>query len=189
MNIITETRTVNPFHSISSEIVGDIYITEAAEQLLSIVTHENILGITETTVSGGTLEITLDGCVEEMDRFDVFISIPEIKSISFTGVGNIIAANDWITNTLDISFTGVGNTNLRGTSNDLSIELTGVGDVNAFNMSALKSDISISGVGDVRITAIDQLDVTISGTGDVYYKGNPVINSSISGTGSVIDAN
>ena len=49
-----------------------------------------------------------------------------------------------------------------------------------------RSDIRISGSGDVRIRAEERLKVRISGSGKVYYTGNPVIESEISGSGMII---
>ena len=187
--IITEPRDVSSFHSISAEIVGNILITQGSTQSLEIRTHDNIIGRVETTVVNNELLVTLDGCFEELDNFDVIVTIPEIKSITLNGVGNIIGQNDFDTDNLIITTNGVGNVSISGQTNILELTISGVGNVNAFEMTADICNIVISGSGNAEVTVAETLNVTISGSGNVFYKGDPDVSSTISGTGSVIDAN
>ena len=178
--IIAEPRDVDSFHSISAEIVGDILITQGSPQSLQIRTHDNIIGIVETTVVNNELRVTLDGCFEELDDFDVIVTIPEIKSITLNGVGNIIGQNNFDTDDLTITTNGVGNVSLSGQTNTLEVTISGVGNVNAFDMMADIGNIVISGSGNVEVTVNETLNVAISGSGNVFYKGDPDVSATIS---------
>jgi len=187
--IVTDTRMVDNFHSIEAVWVGNIYLTQGTSQVLEIVTHENILNLITTTVANGVLDLQLTGCTQGDLDLDVFITVPELRGVSLSGVGDIIGQTDFQTDNLAISLEGVGNVNFSGQANSFDLSISGVGNVSAFGLTAETCTIVISGSGDVEVTATNQLDVTISGTGNVYYKGNPMITSSISGSGSVIDSN
>lgn len=188
--IVTETRTVSSFHSIEAILVGNIILTQGSTQDLQITTHQNVLDIITTTVSNGVLNLELTGCTQgELDQLDVFITIPELRSIDFTGVGDIISLTDFQTDALAISLEGVGNVDFSGQTNSFNLMITGEGNVSAFGLTAGTCTIVVSGSGNTEVTVTDQLDVTISGAANVYYKGYPTVTSSISGSGTVVDSN
>jgi len=63
------------------------------------------------------------------------------------------------------------------------IEVNGSGDVFALNCPVKTAIVTVSGSGNIQLTASESLQATISGSGDVSYKGNPQITKSISGSG------
>ena len=97
------------------------------------------------------------------------ITIPEISSVTLTGVGDFILSGDY--------------------QDELAIFLTGVGTVKAFDLEVGTCNISITGVGDCEVNVKNELIVNITGVGDIYYKGDPSIDQSIAGVGRLIDAN
>ena len=54
-NLVSETRTVDSFHSISANIVGRIFLTQGSLQELRIETPQNILDVLKTEVNNGVL--------------------------------------------------------------------------------------------------------------------------------------
>jgi len=187
--IVTETRVLGNFHSITSTVYADLLITQGPKEDVLIEAQQNILNELETTIVNGILRITLKQCVDINQAIKIHITIPDIKTITLTGVGDVVAQNDYDLPFLNIVLTGTGDFILRGTTPRLNITITGVGDVKSFQLISNICDVLISGVGDAEVFVNDELNVTITGTGTVFYKGNPVINSNITGTGSVIDAN
>ena len=187
--IVTETRTLVNFHSVTSAVFADLFITQGPKEDVIIEAQQNILNELETTVVNGVLRITLKQCVDINQAIKIRITIPDIKTLTLTGVGDIIAQNDFDLPFLNVVITGTGDFILRGTSPMLDITITGVGDVRSFQLISNICDVLISGLGDAEVFVNDELNVTITGTGTVYYKGNPIVNSNITGTGSVVDAN
>ncbi len=186
---ITETRTVDDFAGIDAEIVGNIYLTQGSPQSLTITTHPNVMDELETEVQGDVLHIGTERCMSDIETLDIFITIPDIESVTFAGVGNIESENDWVLDNLGIVFSGVGNAYLNGSCDNFSYTLAGVGDLEAFDFITANSSINISGNGNVKITTTNQLNIVIAGNGNVSYRGDPDITSSISGNGNIIDAN
>jgi hypothetical protein len=75
---------------------------------------------------------------------------------------------------------------MSGNVQEDKIHIGGAGaDINMFDLTASHGIVDINGVGNVRISAHDNLEVTISGVGHVIYRGNPTIQKHISGIGTV----
>lgn len=187
--IVSETRTVDNFHSINSIIVADILLIQGPQEDLIIEAQPNILQLLKTEVINGELRLTFNQCVDIQERVKIYITTPDLKKLTLIGVGDFITQNDFDLTELDIVLTGVGDFRLRGTASKLDITLTGVGDVKTFDLLTGSSDIKLTGVGNVEVFVNDQLNVILTGVGKVYYKGDPSITANIIGAGSIIDAN
>jgi hypothetical protein len=133
--------------------------------------QQNIIDIMTIGVLGDELKIGLEKgvSIDQADTIRFDITIPEITSISLTGVGDYILSGDF--------------------QEELTILLTGVGNVKAFDQEVGTCNITITGVADCEVNVRDELIVNLTGVGNIYYKGHPSIDSSISGVGSLIDAN
>jgi hypothetical protein len=56
-------------------------------------------------------------------------------------------------------------------------------------MKVKSAVVHITGAGNIRVNATEQLDISISGIGNVYYMGNPSIHEKINGLGHVTKLN
>ncbi len=189
-SVVSETRSVSTFHSLILEGVGNVFLTQGSPQSLRVESHRSILDELETTVSNEVLRIELDGCIEgNIDRLDVFITIPEIQGLVINGVGSITGQSQFNLDNLDLQLTGVGDMTLIGETDFLSIRSTGVGSINAFDLTADRCEAVVTGTGSVQVTVVSSLDVTITGVGNLSYKGDPEITATVTGLGQLIDAN
>ncbi len=187
--IISETREVNSFHSIRSEIGADIYLTQESPQSLRIEANENLLAIIDTRVVNGQLIIDTDRSFRSTSRIQVHISAEDFRRITLTGSGSLESMNCMELTELDLTITGSADVQFCGSVNELSTTITGSGNIDAYGLEANEVEATITGSGDIKITALESLDVRISGSGSVRYKGNPVVTSDISGSGRIRDAN
>lgn len=188
-SIVSETRDLESFHSIDNAIFADILLFQGTQEDVIIEAQQNILNELKTEVVSGELRIRLNRCVDITQAVKLHITIPEVKKITMTGVGDIIAQNEFDLANLNVVLTGVGDFILQGTINTLDILLTGVGNVKAFEVDSEICNVNITGVGDAEVFVNDKLNVTITGTGTVFYKGDPTINSKVTGVGSIVDSN
>jgi hypothetical protein len=188
--VITETRQVSDFHSISLEGIGNILLTQGTPQSLRIETHQSVLGRLTTSVSNNVLQIKLEDCIEgSLDKLDIHITIPDIEKLEILGVGNIIGQNELDLDALEIDIEGVGDISLYGSTDRLEITSSGVGNVRAFDLISGVCEVFLTGAGNVEVTAENELEANISGAGNIFYKGTPVIEANISGSGNLINAN
>jgi len=184
--VITEDRYVGEFTKVESQIAADVEIIESDEPGIVISAQKNLLPYLDTDVRRGTLEISFgDYSVETDSTIAITIFTPSLEEFSLTGVGNI----DSQLPLNSIILTGVGNIVAHGATENVNVRITGSGNVDLYDMPVEIAEISITGVGNVKVFVSNLLDVSISGMGNVYYKGTPTIYSSITGIGQVVDSN
>ncbi|MDZ7775234.1 MAG: DUF2807 domain-containing protein [Bacteroidales bacterium] len=76
--------------------------------------------------------------------------------------------------------------NLVGRAESVEFDGSGTTSLDALELITNTASISISGAGDARIHATEELSAKVSGAGSIRYTGNPTkINKSISGAGSI----
>ena len=187
--LTTESRDLGNFTGIQNTIPANVFITQGPLEEVSIEAPSNVLDVIRTSVDNNTLNIRIDQCIENLERVNIYVTIPEISRLVLTGVGNMTTENEIDVDELEVTLTGVGNFNLQGTAVELTIDLLGVGSVDADLLNSDICDVDISGEGNVEVFVNNELDVTITGIGSVFYRGNPTVSSTITGNGSVVDAN
>ena len=187
--IVRETRTVDAFTAIDSSLPANIFISQDLEHGVVIETHEDILPIIESYVSGEELILGLTRSIRNIDRLNIYVTAEDYQRIRLSGAANLESEECLSLNGLVVQLSGAGNVNLCGTADQLSVGISGAGNFRGYDMVAREVSAIVSGAGNMRVTAEELLDVTISGAGSIRYRGNPQIFQNISGAGSLINAN
>ncbi len=169
--VVTRNLDLQSFNKIENTGIANFFITIGSPQKIVLKAQQNIIDVMSWEVANQALKVGLDKevTIEDHEEIRFEITVPEIKDIELTGVG-------------DFDFSGAD-------QNELSVNLTGVGSVRAYDMKVNACNITLTGVGDCKVYVIDELNVKIAGVGYVYYKGDPAINSTITGVGKLINAN
>jgi hypothetical protein len=131
----------------------------------------------------------------EADKFDLKISgsgsvkVAEMKTnslnLSVAGSGSVKMDAVDCTEDISSSIAGSGDIYVKGSSKQLNIAIAGSGDFKGENLQVRSANVKISGSGDAKVWAEDELNVNIAGSGDVFYKGTPKLNLKTAGSGSV----
>jgi len=207
-----ENRIVSPFNGISLKVSAELYITQGNSQSVSINADASTLESLISEVKGHVLiirQIKKDffSSAKPNKNIKIYITCPEISSISVTGTGNIYNKNPLTSRIIDISVMGSGNIVLSGlnsesvkgnimgsgkislasrnVANEFKLFISGSGYYKGSEFPAKNVYIKISGSGDAVANATNDLDIHISGSGQVLYTGNPNITTAISGSGKV----
>ena len=205
-NYTFENRTVDDFSSIDLAGIGDVYLVQG-EKHLRIEAEDNIIQDMKTDVSGGKLTIYQRAdCINPHEPIKIFVSTPELESVSISGSGWIISQSSIESDALSLGMSGSGNMELnilcqdlratisgsgdallKGVTKDSDIMISGSGTMHGYDLMTDRSDVTISGSGMAQVNAMDELNALISGSGSVYYKGNPRnVRQMVSGSGKVI---
>lgn len=205
-NNTIENRTVDDFSSINLAGIGDVYLAQG-EKHLRIEAEDNIIQDMKTDVSGGKLTIhQRTDCINPHEPIKIFISTPELESISISGLGRVISLSPIKSDALSLGMSGSGSMELnilcqdlrttisgsggailRGVAKDSDIMISGTGAMHGYGLMTDRSNVTISGSGMAQVNAMDELNALISGRGSVYYKGNPRnVSQMVSGSGKVI---
>ena len=207
--VVTETRSVTGFKSVSVSISGKVNYKIDPVYKVEIQAQQNILDILQTNKVGNELVIKFqDGKrVKAHEEILVTIGAPFAEGINLSGSAEFNLVNSLSASNLNLRISGSGNINIvqaeltdkltatisgsgniavsTGTVKNESFKISGSGNINAGNVMAEKATTMISGSGNIQVSPSQSLDATISGSGSVYYHGNPIITTHISGSGKV----
>jgi DUF4097 and DUF4098 domain-containing protein YvlB len=210
----TEPREVTAFDSIELRAFGDMHITQADKESLTLEGDEETLQKITSRVEGNKLILELGqnwferivAGIGALGRKAVkyHITIKDLKSLKIMGSSDVylpslktvnlhltVTGNGEIklpalsAETLEVDISGRGEVEVAGHVKTQDISIAGSGDYEARALNSQSAKVSISGHGDVEVAVSDSLDVRIAGYGEVTYTGNPQVKQSIAGAGSV----
>ena len=206
-DVITETRQVSNFDSISVSGSGQVVVTQDGNESLSIETDDNVMKHVKAEVDGGTLKLGFgDGInIISASRLVFYVSVDDLAGLSVSGSGDVesdfieselldtsVSGSGGITITdsragrVKADISGSGEISVAGEADSQEVELSGAGNYQAGNLCSASVMVSVSGSGDATVCAEKTLDASTSGSGSVRYYGRPTINSSDSGSGKIV---
>jgi hypothetical protein len=185
----SQVRTPGNFTAVNLTGSGQVNITMGPTLQLTVSDDSNLLALVQTTVSNNTLTVGYKpNTVINGGHLVVTIVMPALIGTSITGSGIITETGNFAMNgAFTTTVTGSGTINLNGGSADsLVANINGSGLIKAQAFPVKDAYVTISGSGEVDVTASDLLNATLSGAGAVLYTGNPTIIKKITGSGQVI---
>jgi len=188
-NIVSETRSLAAFESISSKGSNPLIIKYGNKFEVVVKGSDNLLPHFQTTIVGKELQLGFDVSEVKNDDVEVFITLPILKGIKVNGSSEVeISGTFGVLEQLDIQSNG--SSKITAVDNlkvdNLSINLSGSGRINFENAMATNSNVILSGSGNINLSTQGKLKVAISGSGTVSYRGNPTLETQITGSGKVI---
>jgi hypothetical protein len=211
--ITTEERNVSDFDQISVKGIAKINLLQGSSQLIKIEADEGLLPFINTSVVNGKLNIGYDECFDSNEGVEAHtpeftITIPDLSSLQFEGVGEVCATDQFrgedlnlelegvVAVKLDIeysrlkaSFEGLSTAELKGKVREQRLNLEGLSIYRAKDLSSKRCFAEINGGGTAEVRVSDLLDVMINGIGNLCYEGQPEINSDISPAGILRNCN
>ncbi len=195
-NMVTKKRNVSDYDAIKVKGSLDVSLVSGTEGKLSIEGESNLVQYIVTEVKGSELKIYVEkGYYLRPTRGKkLLITVPfkDLNRVTLAGSGEIystdvIKASDFrtgISGSGDVKLvveaqntegfvTGSGDLELSGSSNMFDCSVTGSGDLEAYRLNAKEVVASVTGSGDVQVTATESIKARITGSGDILYKGNP----------------
>lgn len=187
--IVTDTRSISGFTGIHSSGSNRLFVNHGPEFKVEVKGSSNLVPRYKTIVRNNTLELGYENRLNiHGDDIQVFVTLPAIKNVSLSGSGKVrISGNFPATQLFRLSISGSADVDVMDEfqCNSLSTSISGSGNANLLPILAQDADVTISGSGDVRVSAEQKLKVKISGSGDVFYSGSPEVSANISGSGQV----
>lgn len=184
--IKTEQREASGFTAIQLDGVGRVVVTLADKESLAITTDDNLLPLIESSVSDGTLYLSIKDSanLQPTDAIEFAVEVKSLDQLTLNGAGHIRAAGVQ-SSRLDVEVNGVGDVRVAGSVQELRVRLAGTGGFQGDSLAAKNASVSLSGTGDIRVRATDTLDIELSGTGSVTHSGGAKVTQSNTGTGDI----
>ncbi len=207
--IVSETRELPVFDSVSVDYPAAVTILQGGTQSVTVEADDNFLPQLRTRVVDGTLHIEAAGIasgqrvtptrevritltVKDLQQLDLS-SAGSVKATGLeTGVLNIsvsgagsLTLSEINVQTLALDLSGAGSVTAGGQAQTLGLDISGVGSFHGDALEVQTATADISGLGSATLWVKESLTADISGTGSVSYYGSPVIRKNVSGLGSV----
>lgn len=190
-------RSSEDYVAISLSGFFNVELVDGTEGDLTLKGEENLLKHIITEVKDGELYLGIeqDYILEPSSNehaIQVTVPVQQINAITLTGSGDIISKKTLQSESFMTTLTGAGNITVDLEVDSLSARLTGVGilnfsgkaksfdasasgtcKINAYNLEADNVELSLSGIGTLKVKARKKLKATITGMGYIYYLGKP----------------
>jgi len=208
-NVITKTRNISEYDEIKLKGSLDVSLISGNEGKVTIKGESNLIEYVITEVENGVLKIYVKkGYYLKISRgrkMVVTVPFEDLNKVTLSGSGDIyskdvIKATNFktgISGSGDIKLmvkaentegfvTGSGDLSLSGSSENFDCKVTGSGDLEAYSLQVKEVNASVTGSGDIYVTATSSLKARVSGSGDISYKGNPEFeDKKVSGSGDI----
>ena len=127
--VLTETG----FSGVAISVPADVVYQQASDYKVELRAQRNILDLIESTVINDELRLRLKQNLNlrSFDKITVYISSPDIYSLSGSGSGNINVNDSIITNRMRVDINRRGNTNIESLKSADNIEtvISGSGNI------------------------------------------------------------
>ncbi len=207
--VITKNRNTSEYDVIKLKGSLDVSLVSGAEGKITIEGESNLIEYVLTEVEEDVLKISVKKGyylkVSKGKKLVVTVPFKDINKVTLSGSGDIYstdtikAANfkTGISGSGDIKLaieaqnaegyvTGSGDLSLSGSSESFDCKVTGSGDLEAYQLNAKEVIASVTGSGDIHVTATSSIKARITGSGDILYKGNPELeDKKVSGSGDI----
>ncbi|MBL7865665.1 MAG: DUF2807 domain-containing protein [Cyclobacteriaceae bacterium] len=191
-----ETRNVGTFTKIGYRVPGTLYLKQGSPAKVELEGPSDVLREIETEVDGDKLIIGKEHRWSnwgwnDRDKITVYVTMPDIKGLSVSGSGNLVAREKITTGDLDLNVSGSGSLTLEFSANgNVEADVSGSGDVD-IKGTCNNFDSDVSGSGKVIIAGTIQgmADFGVSGSGKISASGTAKeVKAGISGSGRVYAA-
>ncbi|MDI1323833.1 MAG: DUF2807 domain-containing protein [Algoriphagus sp.] len=195
-DLATEDRSISEFSQLSVHGVFNLYLSQGDKESLRIEADEQTMDKIIIKNVGEKLIIELEEGVELFDReqINIYLTIKDIDSFEFEGVGNIKTEEVLRLNDLDLKGDGVGNTKLEleadridaefnivgnvtlsGKVETIDLKNNGLGNVDASDLKTQYMTLNSNGIGNVEVYCEKEISITANGIGKVTYSGDPEV--------------
>lgn len=204
-NQISETRKPGSFTKVETSGAIKVFLKQGGSNEVRIIADDNILPKIETRVSGGTLDIDMDGNFCDAGPVTVYITSSQYEGVDASGAVEITSQGKLKVQDFDLelsgsskvslemdaanvktSSSGASEINLKGQAASHELDLSGSSSIEALDFVVGKYRIESSGASNSKINVLNDLNIKSSGASEVQYRGNPQnIRNSESGASSL----
>lgn len=163
---------------------ADITVTQAEQAKFIVSADEHLLDAFETRIKNGTLTIDTTHSYVTSSAVNIVIETPTLRTVEVDGTGSVHLAAIH-SESLELIVHGTGSIHASGDVGTLRAEVRGTGDIDATQLRAQMVFATVSGPGDCRVYATDELTATVNGTGDILYSGTSNVTRHINGIGDI----
>ncbi|GAA4274218.1 head GIN domain-containing protein [Aquimarina gracilis] len=208
-NVVTKNRSTSDYDQVKVKGNLDVALVSGSEGKIVIEGESNLIEHIRTEVDGDVLKVYVEKeyYLKPSRGKKLLVTVPfeDLSKVTLAGSGDVyskdvIKATNFktgISGSGDVKLkvdaqntegyvTGSGDLVLSGSSGTFECKVTGSGDLSAYDLNAKDVTASVTGSGDIQVTANTSIKARITGSGDIEYKGNPEMeDKKVSGSGDI----
>jgi hypothetical protein len=150
-DLITETRDVSDFDSISLSGSGEVILTLGGNESLTIETDNNVMEHIKAEVVGGTLELGFEKGLNLIDhtRLIFTVGVDDLRGLSISGSGDV--ESDMLeTDRLDATISGSGDVQIGDlTADEVSAKIGDSGEIGLAG-EAVAQDVILAAQANIK---------------------------------------
>lgn len=186
----SQIREVKPFKKIEISGEADVVFTQSDTLKLKVVANENEINNVYTSIDGDALIIKTKETLH--DPYKVYVFGNGLNKLTSSGTSkfttsNIINADSLsivvsggsnvslkIKSTLtDVALSGASVITLEGNTQILHSNISGASSLKAYKLSALTTDIKVSGASTAKVFTTEKINANATGSSTIKFKGDP----------------
>ena len=199
-----ESRDVLEFDEIDIDGQAKVFVEQGPKAKVTVEIDSNLLMFVKTKVSGMKLKVYDDKCFEDVSKYEIHITVPDLTGLYVSGSVNLKSEGIIKTDNLYLKIKDAANVqlnvetedmetvtkdtgilNLYGKAIDLELDVNDAGSVDAFGLISKNVDADVRDNGLCKINVNTKFRGDVRDNGKIFYKGNPKkvkTNSSDSGS-------
>jgi len=187
---------LDSFSRISFRAEGKLYLRQGSPQKVEVEGDRDYLEELDIRVEGDKLTMGKDNWNfwnwnNGNNKVTIYVTVPDIKSVSVSGSGDLIGENKITSRDLELKVSGSGSLVLEAdASGVIDADVSGSGNIELKGKSHdFETHVSGSGKVKLGIVVTDRATFGLSGSGKVIASGSAQeVKATISGSGEVLAA-
>lgn len=181
-----QSRSLPEFKAINSKGAFKLVVNVGQSQSVTLKGPQKEIDLITTEVRNGELLLGHRKNKDiDSDAIEIIINAPQLTKFSLEGAGATdlrhISGNEFA-----INYQGAGALRAEGSVTKLVLTAEGVGAIDARKLQSKNAEVSLNGVGSVKVYASQSLSAAVNGIGSLTYYGRPgQVSRAVNGIGHV----
>jgi len=185
-HVVADMRQVGDFTkvSVSTAIQATVIVGPAAT--VQVTADDNLLGSVNTSVTLGTLNVSIRPGAEPSTQVEVAITVPNLEDLEVDSAASAVATG--VNNpTFHAEANSAGSLTARGNSDSVQVTATSAGSADLGGIPAQTASVNVGSGSRATVNAQQSVSGSVDSGGIVHIEGQPqTVNVSTNSGGAVV---
>jgi hypothetical protein len=175
--LVTETKSMTGFTSVSAAMGFNVEITESSTYTVMLTVDDNGVDKLKVSKIGDILSIALEPGIYTRMTLRAVVTMPDIAKLELSG-GSRGSIRGFVgLSSLDLELSGGSHVDAEGSAGDLMVDASGGSTLDLEDFPVHDANIGFSGGSSGTISLDGTLEADVSGGSRLWYIGNPTLGN------------
>jgi hypothetical protein len=175
--LVTETKSMTGFTSVSAAMGFNVEITESSTYSVMLTVDDNVVDKLKVSKIGDILSIALEPGIYTRMTLRAVVTMPDIAKLELSG-GSRGSIRGFVgLYSLDLELSGGSHVDAEGSAGDLMVDASGGSTLDLEDFPVHDANIGFSGGSSGTISLDGTLEADVSGGSRLWYIGNPTLGN------------